>query len=138
MSSSAAGLAIDVLPENVLRDVVDVLVRLVEAAGAAIIVAGAVVAFVQFLRVGLGRRRSEREFVSIRLKLGRFLTLGLEFQLAGDLLRTAISPSFNEIGQLAAIAAIRTALNYFLSREIAKERAEVDAASDAAPRQSAS
>lgn len=138
MSSSAAGLAIDVLPETVLRDVVDLLVRLVEAAGAAIIVAGAVVAFVQFLRVGLGPRRSEREFVSIRLKLGRFLTLGLEFQLAGDLLRTAISPSFSEIGQLAAIAAIRTALNYFLSREIARERAEVDAASDAAPRQSTS
>ncbi len=59
-------------------------------------------------------------FVPIRLSLGRFLTLGLEFQLASDILRTAIAPSFEELGQLAAIATIRTVLNYFLSREIAE------------------
>ncbi|GGR55189.1 DUF1622 domain-containing protein [Streptomyces griseomycini] len=63
----------------------------------------------------------------IRLTLRRFLALGLGFQLAGDVLRTAVAPSFTEIGQLAAIAAIRTALNFFLSREIARERAEVSA-----------
>ncbi len=43
---------------------------------------------------------------------------GLEFQLAADILRTAVAPSFEEIGQLAAVAAIRTALNYFLERDI--------------------
>ena len=63
--------------------------------------------------------------MAIRLSLGRFLALGLEFQLAGDVLRTAITPSFAEIGQLAAIAAIRTALNYFLAKEIREERAEI-------------
>ncbi|MEW5528445.1 DUF1622 domain-containing protein [Streptomyces virginiae] len=57
---------------------------------------------------------------------GRFLVLGLEFQLAGDVLRTAVAPSFTEIGQLAAIAAIRTILNFFLTREIAQERAEIE------------
>lgn len=116
-----------VLPEQLLRDVVDVLVRLVEAGGAAIIFAGAAWAFVQFLAAALTRRRpGRRSFVAIRLSLGRFLALGLEFQLAGDVLRTAIAPSFTEIGQLAAIAAIRTALNYFLAREIRAERAEID------------
>jgi uncharacterized membrane protein len=118
-----------VLPESLLREAVDVLVRLVEAAGALVIFTGASWAFVQFLRVGLARRqggRAREPFVAIRLSLGRFLALGLEFQLAGDVLRTAIAPSFSEIGQLAAIAAIRTALNFFLAREIAKERAEVE------------
>lgn len=61
----------------------------------------------------------------IRLDLGRFLALGLEFQLASDILRTAIGPSFRQIGELAAIAAIRTALNYFLAREIREARAEI-------------
>ena len=61
----------------------------------------------------------------VRLSLGRFLTLGLEFQLASDVLRTAVAPSFAELGQLAAVAAIRTALNYFLSREIEEERRQV-------------
>jgi uncharacterized membrane protein len=54
----------------------------------------------------------------IRLRLGRYLSLALEFELGADILRTAIAPSWSQIGQLAAIAAIRTALNYFLQKEI--------------------
>ena len=54
----------------------------------------------------------------IRLTLGRWLALALEFELAADILRTAIAPTWNEIGQLAAIIVLRTALNYFLQREI--------------------
>lgn len=38
--------------------------------------------------------------------------LGLEFELAADVVRTAIAPSWTDIGQLAAIGAIRTFLNY--------------------------
>ncbi len=75
---------------------------------------------------GLRKRTLIREFNKIRLSLGRFLVLGLEFQLAGDVLPTAVAPSFTEIGRLAAVAAIRTVLNFFLTREIAPERAEID------------
>jgi len=38
--------------------------------------------------------------------------------LAADILATAIAPTWDEIGKLAAIAALRTALNYFLEREL--------------------
>ncbi|MEV7015116.1 hypothetical protein C1708_06985 [Streptomyces sp. DH-12] len=120
-------LSMELLPESTLRDVIGLLVRVVESAGALIIFVGAVWAFAQFLLAGLRRDRKLSGFNRIRLSLGRFLVLGLEFQLAGDVLRTAVAPSFAEIGQLAAIAAIRTALNYFLGREIAQERAELDA-----------
>ncbi len=54
----------------------------------------------------------------IRLTLGRWLALALEFELAANILRTAIAPTWNEIGQLAAIIVLRTALNFFLQREI--------------------
>jgi len=54
----------------------------------------------------------------IRLRLGRWLALALEFELGADILRTAIAPTWVEIGQLAAIATIRTLLNYFLQLEI--------------------
>jgi uncharacterized membrane protein len=130
---------VTVLPESLLRDVVDVLVRLVEAGGAVVIFLGAAWAFVRFVRAGVRTRQAaSREFVAIRLSLGRFLALGLEFQLAGDVLRTAIAPSFAEIGQLAAIAAIRTALNFFLSREIEAERAQIEReAADAKTRRDA-
>jgi uncharacterized membrane protein len=117
--------ATEFLPESLLHDVVDLFVRVVEAAGAAIIFVGAMVALVQFLRVL--PRRDPHEFVGVRLTLGRFLALGLEFQLASDVLRTAIAPSFEELGKLAAVAAIRTALNFFLAREIKEEQETVDA-----------
>lgn len=60
---------------------------------------------------------------SIRLELGRWLALALEFELAADILRTAVAPSWNEIGQLAAIVVLRTALNFFLQEEIDKAAA---------------
>jgi uncharacterized membrane protein len=111
------------LSEEWLRGAVFLLVRLVEAAGALVIFTGAAIGFARFL-VALGRRDPER-FTPVRLDVGRFLALGLEFQLASDLLRTAVAPTFEEIGKLAAIAAIRTALNFFLGREIREEREEI-------------
>ncbi|RZT13994.1 putative membrane protein [Mycobacterium sp. BK558] len=116
--------AIDILPESALRSMVDVMVRLIEACGAIVIMIGAVVAIVKF--AAALTRRDINQFSAVRLSLARFLVLGLEFQLAADVLRTAISPSFAEIGKLAAIAAIRTVLNYFLNREIAQEQREVE------------
>ena len=51
----------------------------------------------------------------------RWLAIALEFELAADILRTAVTPTWTEIEQLAAIATLRTALNYFLAKEIEKE-----------------
>ncbi|RBY95399.1 hypothetical protein DQ237_15200 [Blastococcus sp. TF02-8] len=115
--------------EELLADVVGVLVVIVEACGAAVIIVGAVRAFLRFIWAGL-RERSSSAFVPVRLTLGRFLALGLEFQLASDVLRTAVAPSFRDLAQLAAVAAIRTALNYFLGREIEEERRQVAAERD--------
>ena len=119
------GVPASILSEDVLRAWVDLLVRLVEAAGAIIIFVGAVLATVAFVRAALVSR-STTQFVRVRLRLGRYLALGLEFQLASDILSTAVAPTFEEIGKLAAIAAIRTVLNHFLDKEIEKERSEID------------
>jgi uncharacterized membrane protein len=114
----------EIFGQEWLAQAVDLLVRVVEAAGAVIIFVGAMVAFVRFVIAGIRDGRTE-SFVPVRLGLGRFLALGLEFQLASDILRTAIAPTLREIAELAAVAAIRTALNYFLGREIKEERAEL-------------
>jgi uncharacterized membrane protein len=118
--------------EHNLEDVVNVLVQVVEAAGAVIIFVGAVIAFARFLLIAL-RREGMDPFAQLRLDLGRFLVLGLEFQLAADILRTAVAPNFTELAQLAAIAAIRTALNFFLGLEIKEETELVRADKAAAP-----
>ncbi len=81
-------------------------------------------------RSGADTMTDEKE--NVRLRLGRWLAVALEFELAADILRTAISPTWKEIGQLAAIAVLRTALNFFLQQEIdkaaARQRAETTAA----------
>lgn len=55
------------------------------------------------------------------LRLARWLAVALEFALAADILRTAVAPSWDEIGKPAAIATLRTLLNFFLQREIEGE-----------------
>jgi uncharacterized membrane protein len=51
-------------------------------------------------------------------KFGTWLLGGLQFALAADIVRSAISPTWEQIGQLAAIAAVRTFLSYFLERDL--------------------
>ena len=88
----------------------------IEIVGATIIAIGIVLAVVGFVREALSRDAGE--FIPIRLTLGRYLTLALEFQLASDILSTAVAPTWTQIGQLGAIAVIRTTLNFFLTREL--------------------
>lgn len=54
----------------------------------------------------------------IRIQFGRSVSVALELMLGADVLATAVAPSWNDIGKLAAIAVIRTALNYFLEKEL--------------------
>ena len=66
------------------------------------------------------------------LSLARWLLLGLEFMLAADVIRSVIAPDWTAIGQLAAIAVIRTFLNYFLERDLKEANRPPDAARDPA------
>ncbi|MCA1587774.1 MAG: DUF1622 domain-containing protein [Chloroflexi bacterium] len=81
----------DLIAEDGLRDGVDLLVRLVETAGAVVIFAGAAFAFFRFV-IAAVRDRDAASFVPVRLDLGRFLARGLEFQLASDVLRDRHRP----------------------------------------------
>ncbi|MBT2558264.1 DUF1622 domain-containing protein [Hymenobacter sp. ISL-91] len=90
-----------------------------EAVGAGIIVLGIVVGGYLFAKALASRRTAD--FTAIRLTLARYLALALEFQLGADILSTTIAPSWEQIGKLGAIAVIRTALNFFLSREMKDE-----------------
>ena len=94
----------------------------IETVGAGIIALGILGA--GWLLLKALARQQTADFTAIRLALARYLALALEFQLGADILSTAIAPSWEQIGKLGAIAIIRTALNYFLSREMQQERRE--------------
>ena len=82
-----------------------------------IIVVGTVEAFVGGLRAMLGSP-SGHERRDIWLRYARWLVAGLTFQLAADIIETSITTSWEAIGRIAAVALIRTFLNYFLDRDL--------------------
>jgi uncharacterized membrane protein len=92
----------------------------VEAVAAILIGVAAIEAALRSVALFFERGDTLEDKENVRLRLGRWLAVALEFELAADILRTAIAPTWNEIGQLAAIAALRTLLNYFLQKEIDK------------------
>jgi uncharacterized membrane protein len=109
--------------EELLVTAVGYLRLAVEAVGAAIVGIGVLsTAFLYALSL-LGLRKYTNS--QIRLHLGRYLALGLEFQLGSDILSTAVTPTLEDVELLAAIVVIRTVLNYFLSQELKSEREEV-------------
>ena len=89
-------------------------------AGAVLIIGyGTVEAFVLILK-RFGSRWEQGTRKEAWLRLGMWLLLGLEFELAADIVRSVISPTWVDIGQLGAIAVIRTFLNYFLEKDLEK------------------
>ena len=116
--------------EPLFKELTFYLAYAIEGAAALIIAAAATIAAARSVLILI--RRSRRTSASprsngtdqekVRLELGRWLALALEFELAADILRTAVAPTWNEIGQLAAIVVLRTALNFFLRMEIEKAR----------------
>ena len=57
---------------------------------------------------------------AIRIKLGSYLVLALEFFIAGDIIKTIITPTWEGLGILGAIVVIRTILSYFLTKDLKK------------------
>ncbi len=109
-------------PEEWLQFATQLLTRGIEAIGALIIAVGVIRALGRWIAQHLSRREDRDTTETIRLGLGRTLGLALEFLLAADILSTAVAPTWDAIGKLAAVATIRTLLNYFLGQELVNEQ----------------
>jgi len=96
-------------------------VAIINAMALLIVAFGTVQAFVRSLHAMVSPSAAGRHFHSGFVQYARWLVAGLTFQLAADIVSTAFSPSWYEIGQLAAIAVIRTFVNFFLERDLKGE-----------------
>lgn len=112
------------MPEWMLEGI-HIAVAVIDAIAVLIILFGTAIAFVSMLRAMRSQAGHEPRLVWIAY--ARWLVAGLTFQLAADIIESTIVESWDAVGRLAAIAAIRTFLNYFLERDIAEVR-ERDAA----------
>ena len=106
--------------EEYLITAVDYLRLVVEAIGAAVVGFGVIATAVRFVLTLLGIR--DYSNTQIRLFLGRYLALVLEFQIGADILSTAVAPTFAAVLLLGALVVIRTVLNHFLSQELEREQ----------------
>jgi uncharacterized membrane protein len=96
-----------------------------------IVAIGTVEAFFTGLWAAFPAPASHNRFREILVRYGRWLVAGLTFQLAADIIGTSIAPSWQEVGQLGAIAVIRTFLNFFLERDLAELGTEAQGRSGA-------
>jgi uncharacterized membrane protein len=94
---------------------------IIDALALIIIVVGTVEAFFSGLRAMLAEP-SGHERRDIWLRYARWLVAGLTFQLAADIIETSITTEWQAVGRIAAIALIRTFLNYFLDRDLEEVR----------------
>ena len=93
--------------------------RLVELAGVAVLLLGALVAAGVFIRRVTKQVTFHEAYHGLRADLGRAILLGLELLVIADIIGTvAIKPTFQNLGVLAAIVAIRTLLSFTLELEV--------------------
>ena len=107
----------------------------IEAAAVLVVTFGSAEALLKLVVVMTKPGASHGMRKAIWRRFGVWLLLGLEFALAADIITSVISPTWRDIGELGAIAVIRTFLNYFLERDLenaeaSAERAQAAAASE--------
>jgi uncharacterized membrane protein len=95
-------------------------VTIIHAMALFIVIVGTIEAFLRSIRALISPKAGGRPFYDTYLRYARCLVGALTFQLAADIIESAIAPTWDEIGRLGAIAVIRTFLNYFLERDMAE------------------
>ena len=98
-------------------------VNVIDIVGAVILIAGFAESFVFMI---VARVRGSEPFLEqmtkVRCRLGTYLLLGLEFLIVSDIITTILEPTQEELMEVALLVAIRTAIGYFLGKELAEVR----------------
>lgn len=102
---------------NIIQTI-DIFAVFVGLVGVAIILTGVLRGLRDFISLEIWTRSRISTHNKIRYELGIYLLLGLEFLVAADILETVFKPSMEQLAILGGIVIIRTALNYFLDKEL--------------------
>lgn len=103
-----------------IHNILEVVVLTISGIGTAVVVWGVLEAIIAFLGMKFSPAKGDAVSHSeaIRQRLGTHLLLGLEIFIAADIISSAVSPSWEKVGMLAAIVGVRTVLSYFLRMEL--------------------
>ncbi|MET0582115.1 MAG: DUF1622 domain-containing protein [Pseudoxanthomonas sp.] len=89
-----------------------------------LVAAGAAIAAGKILYLVIARPPGTAQVQHIFIEFGRWLVAALTFQLGSDIVSTTITPTWDDLGRLAAVAGIRTFLTYFLDRDLERALAQ--------------
>jgi len=103
--------------EEALNHLFAYLIVFVEACGAFVICVGVTRSIIAYIRCFVFNHKCV-DMAALRVELGKSMILALEFQVAADILKTGVSPTWKDILLLAAIIVLRTLLNYLLEHEM--------------------
>lgn len=133
MTHTAPALAIDPAALHAMADapgwygqlshVLEWAARGIDLIGIAIILLGfaiSLVALLMCLTQGLGLRRELHDLHRVRRQLGAYILVGLEFMIASDIIHTVITRQLEDLIFVGALVLIRTAIGFFLGRELAE------------------
>ncbi len=104
--------------EEVINFINDLVVNVSQILAMIVILIGITKALIIYVKDILLEKKSYEALQESRLEVGHAFSLGLAFLIGASILKTIIAPTWDDIGKLAAIIAIRTALNYFLLRDV--------------------
>jgi uncharacterized membrane protein len=106
---------------DTLHYVINDISLLLNIIGALIIIWGTGISLLGFVKKEIMDRSKAMQLnEAIRINLGSYLVLALEFFIAGDIIKTIITPTWESLGTLGAIVVIRTVLSYFLTKDLKK------------------
>jgi uncharacterized membrane protein len=113
------GLASRSVGDADFKNAVDVTSKVIDAAGVTVVVVGLLIATGVFALAQRDRAQRQLAYRVYRQQVGKAILLGLEFLVAADIIRTvAVAPSFQGVGVLAIVVAVRTFLSFTLDVEL--------------------
>ncbi|WP_230293692.1 DUF1622 domain-containing protein [Croceicoccus sp. Ery5] len=115
------------LMEEMLNELASFSALILEAIVALLVMYGAIEAMFNLIKGGFATFSHQTRRM-IWMRFAQWIILALEFALGADIIRTAIAPTWDDVGKLAAIAAIRTFLSFFLERDIEELKPEKEGA----------
>ncbi len=110
--------------EEIAKTITIYISHALEIVAATVIAAALVRLIIEYYQT-IAKVKSGLSAILARVQFGSAVAVSLELLLGADVLATAVAPTWDEIGKLAAIATIRTVLNYFLEKELRHPKTSV-------------
>ena len=130
MEGMTGGSSLDTLPFSIgpaLAEGLEFVATIIDLIGVTLILFGFVVALLRLLagfRVGIGLNSELSGLKAARTTLGTYILTALEFMIASDIVHTVITREFTDLLFVGLLVAIRTAISFFLGKEIAEVKNE--------------